>query len=366
MLKFSTPITTKTNFTHTGEPLCSGRSFGAIGDELGYPSLGISRYNFLRVLYENLPDHETKVKANAHAVKIETGEDGVQVHLEDGTVEYGSMVIAADGVHSPARQLIQNLLGDSNAKSPMIPGYLSLFAHTREIREDVVLGDFAESHGPGIASQCARMNDVMYFTVLKRLDEPPKDKKKFTSEDVHKFANEISEVTIFPGIKLKEIWPLREDGSATLLYQEEGMAQKWYHGRIVLVGDSAHKMTSVSGQGALAAALSAVVLVNKLRVQLQRKPDPSTKDLEATFAMYMLWRKEAVTEVLGFGAMLSRFITWANPGYEAVDRLSTSESMLADMKRKIVPGLSQSPVLDFVPFKSKRGTTPWTMYCEPA
>ncbi|KAI1120971.1 hypothetical protein F5Y10DRAFT_289089 [Nemania abortiva] len=364
-MELSTPITTKTHFTTSGEPLCSARVFGDIGDELGYPSLGISRGDFIRILYKNLPDHETKIKENANAVKIETDKDGVHVHLADGTVVDGSIVIAADGVHSPARQLIEGLTKPENMTpgSPMVPGYLSLFGHTRSVPGGITPGDFAESHGPGVASQSVRMNGAAYFTVLKRLDKyGVAEKQKFTSEDMDKFAEEMANITVFPGVKLKEIWPLRDKPTAILTCQEEGIANKWYYGRVVLVGDAAHKMTSVNGSGAMTAALSAVVLVNNLRNTLQKNPNPSTEQLKGVFTKYVAMRMPAASAMVDFGGLLTRFMTWTGTGAEARDRQeSSSNNMLAQSKMRLLPPLSQSPILDFVPFESKYGPTRWVV-----
>ncbi|KAI0441214.1 hypothetical protein F4803DRAFT_524185 [Xylaria telfairii] len=366
VLQYSTRFSTKTNFTHSGEPLCSGRVFDALEEELGYPTLGLSRGNLLRVLYENLPGRDTKVRTNAHVVKIETNKDGVRVHLAAGGVVDGSMVIAADGVHSPARELIQSLgngstvPGDSKPTSPMVPGYLSLFGHTRGIRDDIALGDFAESHGPGTVSQSTRLRDTIYFTVLKRLDGATPERTRFTSENLDEFAQEMSDVTIFPGIKLKEIWPRREEANAVLLHQEEGMAEKWYHGRVVLVGDAAHKVTSITGQGALAAVLSSTVLVNYLRETLGANPKPSTEDLEATFAKYEASRRDAATALLQLSTWVTRFDTWADEENEAQDRKSSKEAnMEKEGLKRFVPGFIKSPILDFIPFESEHGKTPW-------
>ncbi|TGJ84561.1 hypothetical protein E0Z10_g4202 [Xylaria hypoxylon] len=366
--KVSTRITTKTGFTHNDEPLTSERLFIALEDELGYPTVGLSRGDLIRVFYENLPGKETKVRANAHAVNIETHKDGVHVHLADGSVVDGSIVIGADGVHSPARELIQRLESDSSATgdlkptSPMVTTFMSLFGHTRGVREDVALGDFAESHGPGIASQSTRLDDTMYFTILKRLDKPTSEKRKFTEGDVNKFVHEMSDMAIFPGVKLKEIWPLREQANAVLLHQEEGLADKWYHGRVVIVGDAAHKMTSTNGQGALSAVLSATTLVNNLRATLRKNSRPSTEDLEAAFAKYQASRIDVARDVLGFGLMLTRFMTWTDEGNEALDRkLSRTVDMTQESLSRLLPLFSQSPILDFIPYKSKQGNTPWAV-----
>ncbi|KAI0516954.1 hypothetical protein F5B22DRAFT_138516 [Xylaria bambusicola] len=370
--QLSTPLPSQTKFTHSGEPLCGGDAFVALEHELGYPTLGLSRGNLIRTLYETLPERATKVRANANVVNIETHKDGVRVHLADGSGIDGSIVIAGDGVHSPTRELIQRLRHDSSATGdlkptdPMVANFMSLFGHTRSDRTDIAMGDFAESHGPGIASQSARLRDAIYFTVVKRLEKPVSDKRSFTTEEINKFAQEMSDVTVFPGVKLKEIWPLREETNAVLLHQEEGMAEKWHHGRIVLVGDAAHKMTSMNGQGALSAILSATVLINSLRATLKKNPRPSTQELEMAFTQYETSRKGAVKPVLDLGVFISRFITWMGEETEAMDReVSRDLNLVEDSLKKLLPLFTPSPIFDFLPFEGKQGHTPWEVDSKP-
>lgn len=343
---------------------------GANNFRLGYPTLGLSRGNLLRVLYENLPERETRVRANAEVVKTETLEDGVRVHLADGSVVNGSIVIASDGVHSPTRELIQRLgqPGGSKPVSPMVPGYLCVFGHTQDaLREDIVLGDFAESHGHGIVSQSSRLKDTIFFSILKRLDNKAAERTRFTAEDLDAFVEEMSDWTIFPGVKMKELWTQRQEGHAVLLHQEEGVAEKWYHDRIVLVGDAAHKMTSINGLGAVSGGLSAAVLVNNLHATLQKTPKPSTEDLKAAFAEYQAARQPVTTEIVNYGIKATRIATWTGEGTEAKDREgSRGGAMLKQVRGKLVLGLSQSPILDFVPFEGQQGTTPWVPSNDPA
>lgn len=339
---------------------------------LGYPTLGLSRGNLIRALYETLPGRETKVRANANVRNIEQHKDGVRVTLADGSVVKGSVVIGGDGVHSPTRELIQRLdkdpsaAGDLEPTSPMVANFMSLFGHTRSDRADVAMGDFAESHGPGIASQSARLRDAIYFTVIKRLDKPMSDRRSFTTEEASKFAQEMSDVTVFPGIMLKEIWPLREETNAVLLHQEEGLAKKWHHGRIAIVGDAAHKMTSINGQGAMSAVLSATVLVNCLRATLRKNSNPSTEELDVAFAKYETLRKEAASGIVDLGSFVSRLITWTGDGTEAMDRKASREpDFLEESIKRILPILVSSPVFDFLPFEGKEGKTPWVIDGKP-
>ncbi|KAI8633548.1 FAD/NAD(P)-binding domain-containing protein [Xylariaceae sp. FL1651] len=371
-MKTATRLTTKTNYIHSGEPLCHGPVFEVLEDCFGYPSIGLSRSNLIRVLYEGLPRRETRVKANAEAVNIETRSDGVRVHLADGSVVEGSMVIAADGVHSPARELIQRLengsssSGDLKPTSPMVTTFMSIFGRAPCDRNDIVLGDFAESHGPGVASQSMRCHDALYFTVLKRLDAPTSERKRFTDEELEQVAQGMSDVMVLPGVKLKEIWPSRDQTNVVLLHQEEGMAESWYYGRVVLVGDAAHKMTSVSGQGAMTGVLSATTLVNNLRATLRKRSSPSTAELEAAFARYHKSRTEVSRGVVDFAALATRFITWTAEGSEAMDRTESPKQDLAkDARTILAPLFKKSPILDFMPFESKQGTVPWEMDGKP-
>lgn len=352
------------------ESLPGGEGLVLTVDRFGYPTLGLSRGNLLRILYENLPEHKTKVRANANVVKVETLDDGVRVHMADGTTEEGSIVIAADGVHSATRGLIQGASGSSAAgalmsTSPMVATYLSLFGSTSGTRDDILCGDFAESHGPGTISQSIRLRDAMYFTVLKRLDEPAPDQKKFTSQELDEFVQGMPDLHLFPGVKLKEIWPMREQANAVLLHQEEGIAEKWHCGRVVIVGDAAHKMTSVNGMGALCAILSATTLANKLQATLKQHDNkntmPSTEDLEATFAQYEAARKEPAKEVVDQGMRITRFASWAGgKNAEAMDKaMSRQNKIIEETRRWVTKVLGQSPVLNFIPFEGKHGTTPW-------
>jgi FAD dependent monooxygenase len=56
------------------------------------------RHAIVTQLYENLPD-TSKIHTSKRIEKIEHTESGVRVHLDDGSVEEGDMVIGSDGVH---------------------------------------------------------------------------------------------------------------------------------------------------------------------------------------------------------------------------------------------------------------------------
>lgn len=71
------------------------------------PSVVLDRYVCVEQLYENLPD-KSFVQMKKQVEHIEHLKEGVRVHLSDGTVEEGDMVIGADGVHSTVRTQMWN------------------------------------------------------------------------------------------------------------------------------------------------------------------------------------------------------------------------------------------------------------------
>ncbi|KAI1258670.1 hypothetical protein F5Y18DRAFT_412402 [Xylariaceae sp. FL1019] len=361
--KVGTQMHGKADFTYKDEPLNRLTLFESLEEKLGYLSIACSRNQLVRVLYENLPGHKTKVRTSAEAKEIENLKDGVKVHLADGTTVDGSIVIAADGVHSLARSFIQRSTAPSGSKpeTPMVASFMSIFGRSHPGDKEVELGWFAESHGPGVASQSVRCKDALYYTVLAPLPKPTTDRRRFTAEELEKLATSLSETTIFPGIRLKELWSSRDKQNISLLHQEEGGADRWYHGRTVIVGDAAHKMTSVNGQGALQGVLSATNLVNCLYATLRKNPSPNTEELEAAFDKYQNARQRYVQAVCQFGYERTRIITWADPKIQATDLEETPlRTVEVDVGTRLMPQMVGCDILDFVPFESKNGTIPWT------
>jgi FAD dependent monooxygenase len=53
-------------------------------------------------------------------------------------------------------------------------------------------------------------------------------------------ASDLKEVKFFKDITFGQLWDSRETASMTVL--EENVFDTWYHGRMVLMGDSVHKV----------------------------------------------------------------------------------------------------------------------------
>jgi FAD dependent monooxygenase len=76
-----------------------------LGSRFEVPVITIDRQSCVTHLYDGLPD-KAVIRTSARVERIEHTEDGVKVHLADGSFEEGDMVVGADGVHSLTRQLM--------------------------------------------------------------------------------------------------------------------------------------------------------------------------------------------------------------------------------------------------------------------
>lgn len=200
----------------------------------------------VETLYENLPD-KSRILTKKRVTGIEHLEAGVKVSLDDGTCEEGDIVIGADGVHSVVRQLMWDYanafeLGaipesDKNA-------FFSQFAGMFGVSENSLGLGPAEEHtvfGHDTTALVFTQPGKVYWAKGHK-DEycrPPK-RTRATAEDYEAYAKRMWDEPITETLKFSDLWKTRSRvGMVTI---EEGILKQWHAGRIVLVGDSAHKV----------------------------------------------------------------------------------------------------------------------------
>lgn len=232
----------------------------------------------VEVLYTSLLEKKANLSLGAEVIDIKTDEDEVRVHLKGGSVQKGSIVIGADGVHSKTRMLMQGLreklpAGDVD-RSPMVSSFYGIFGRAPNdfgIKES----ELFESRGTGVAIQGFATKDTVRFVTLKPLPEQTTASRKYTPEEMEEYAESLSNITVFPGVKFGDIWSRTDKEVARMLNQEEGFLDQWHHGRVVLVGDAVHKMTSLSGIGLTCDLHSAAALANELQTLLSPIRSPA-------------------------------------------------------------------------------------------
>ncbi|CAN9317351.1 unnamed protein product [Alternaria alternata] len=324
------------------------------------PSILFDRQALVSHLYEGLPD-KSYIHTNRRLERIEHTEAGVCIHLADGSVEVGDMVIGADGVHSLVRQLMWDYASEfepgtipENEKEVMrFSEFRGIFG-VSTVKDSFNLGP-ADTHvvlGQDNTKMVFTQHGKVYWGITFK-DEAhlPEKRDKATEADIEAVAKNFADHPITEKIKVGDLWGTNIRNG--LLTVEEGVLGKWYAGRIVLVGDSVHKMTADIGMGANIGIESAVYLCNILHREFGSTPTRQITDNELTslFAEYQAGRHERasafvhasgqVTRMNSYQTYLGRFfVGYLAPYIVPLQRKATART------------LAKAPKVDYAPTRT--------------
>lgn len=318
----------------------------------------LSRGQLIALLYETLPDKETRIKTSAAVIDIESHDNGVKVHLRDGSVEEGSIVIGIDGVYSKTRQIMQKLAQTPPDAWPMTATYRGLYGCFRSC-PGFEPGAFYQSRGSGIVSQFLVGADRAYFAILRPI-APTTQPSRLATEERDYLAEEVAHIMVAPGVSFRDVWEHTDKETSAMVNQEEGYCDKWYHKRVVLAGDALHKVTSATGLGVNTGINSAAALANELYRLLQSKPNPSTEAIENAFARYQKIREPEAIRLHTIGRKKVREVTWETWGDWAFDRFVNPCIGVEKVVAIIGKLIQRGQILEYVLFKDREVRVPWT------
>lgn len=326
---------------------------------LGHPWMCFHRPKFLEFLYKSLPNGETRVLGGKKLDTIETTAEGVRVTCKDGSVHEGSIVVGADGVNSATRKQLAKSLSDEKLAEPYTTAYRGLYG-CATWTEDTIPATISEMHGNKTTIQLIPAKGILMFLAYQRLPTTTKGSVRYSEEDKQAFAKEVADIHVTETLTFKDIWDKTYWSYASGL--EEGLAERWYGDRVVLVGDTVHKMTPNIGLGLNSGWQSAALLTNKLRQLLQKNPEPSTEALNSIFREYQGTRMKDASDMVDMSGLYTRVVAWNNPVWKFADQYVTKyiggDCMLLDLL--MIPMVKKGLTLDFVNEDNfKSGTTAW-------
>ncbi|KAI1499969.1 hypothetical protein F5X99DRAFT_388310 [Biscogniauxia marginata] len=335
----------------------------------------LHRAHLLEVLYGSFCDKDkARIFPGKKVVHIESDDLGVNVRCADGTSYQGSIVIGADGVNSNARQWMRSRSLESSPESstneanPFVSEYRALwFTFPRPATFE--LGEAFASHGTGVSIQVLNSTDRSWMFLYERLVKPTREKVYYTQREVNAFADKMGDLALDEKLRVKDIFATNRGAGMSNL--EEGILKHWSWGRIVLVGDSAHKFTPNQGLGYNNGIQDVVVLTNEIQNLLQSGADPSVTALDGAFKRYQADRLGPVSNDFHLSAIVTRYSAWGNVIYWVLDRyIMRFLPFLQQLLVNHAAGgpISQSRVLDFVQgVEPYSGKIPWVfpMKCPP-
>ncbi|KAG8156979.1 hypothetical protein KVR01_013201 [Diaporthe batatas] len=358
--QISCPVRTRNTGSASTPGEDSDDVFARSEPDHGRPCMLVDRMALLRVLLASLPPAEraARVRMGKQVVSVETDDAGVRVACEDGSVYRGSVVVGCDGVHSVVRRRVCELRaegkreaarrrsfgllggGGHEADSAMEARYYGLVG-TGPLLDGLEAGVCYETRCDAIGAtvQVLTSEDTMHFVVYVPLHRPVTRQTHYPPENANHLASVVANHPITERIRFSDLWQSRNHGK--MLDFHEGIADKWYHGRIVLAGSAAHSTTPVLGLGANAGIQGVVQLANGLRRFLpphhhhhQRHSHhglpagPDTARIKRVFRAYQAAREDHARTAALISAYYARaiaqqgtlsiFCNWAAPG-AAVD-----------------------------------------------
>jgi FAD dependent monooxygenase len=209
----------------------------------------IDRQTCVSHLYDELPD-KSRIQTNKRLERIEHTGTGIRVHLADGSTEEGDMVIGADGVHSLARKLMWDYAEKFEPDSiPKTDKEVMSFGEFRglfgvsNVPENTQLGP-SDAHvtlGQDETKLLFTQKGKAYWGItFKEGFGTAEQKSRATEADIEAVVKRLANRSMAGDITLGDVWATNIRHG--LLNVEEGVLSKWHAGRIVLVGDSAHKV----------------------------------------------------------------------------------------------------------------------------
>lgn len=306
-----------------GKKFMDNGYFQHLQENHGSSLLVLERREFLQILYDQLPDKSyIKTSSGVKGFKEITG--GVEVTLVNGDVERGDIVLGADGVYSMVRSVMWEQANKATPglitvqeKTTIKTRWKSLIGVTPNIPE---LGDrdVTVVNGTGRSLLALAQPDRAYFFFIFRVDEPftwPK-RANYTDQDAEDLAQQFADHPVSDTLVFGELWKRRTRGA--LIPLEEGVLSHWHHGRIVLAGDSAHKVTPNIALGGNSGIESVVVLCNHLQRLLQEGAGakPSDGALDAVFAAYQAERLKRMQDILAVSSLITKVQAWDTPWHK--------------------------------------------------
>ncbi|CAG9996256.1 unnamed protein product [Clonostachys byssicola] len=358
----------KVDITKSGYVLSDYSMWDLLEERHGYPTLPIQRYDVLEMFYKSIPNKEHLIKTGAKVTSINETDQGVEVELEDGTVETGSVVIGADGVHGMTKKYIEEAVSRAATEAtdtprfdiPTTSQYYSIYAEGTNTKK-IPSGIFYETRDTGRAIQLGADDDTLRIVLYRKLPQQMAGPVSYTAEQTEEVAEALFDMAVAPGVTLGEIWPDFHKHTARLVNQNEGFTKYWHTDRVVITGDATVCTSSVNGLGVNCGLHSSVALANQLQQAVfSSAGNPSTESLRKAFARYQYIRERELKAIYIQAYSSMRQLTWDSWKDWFIDRFLRRWIGSDFFVRKYLnPLVCKGQILSYVPFEGVAALLPW-------
>jgi 2-polyprenyl-6-methoxyphenol hydroxylase-like FAD-dependent oxidoreductase len=215
------------------------------------PSLSIARGDLIRVLLDACATCGIPVRLNRGLVGLSDESDQVTATLADGETVRGRALVGADGTNSTVRGLV---LADGPPRYYGITVWRGMSAATDAV-EDGVAHMFQTRESTGLAGMAWHVGDGRVAWTIGRKSTPGGEAGAGTAKQlVSAMVDGVA------GPARRWVADTADDSIIRVDLYDRPWSERWVVGRVALLGDAAHAMPTVLGQGACQAIEDGVVL----------------------------------------------------------------------------------------------------------
>ncbi|KAK2729458.1 FAD binding domain protein [Colletotrichum kahawae] len=249
----------------TGKRIMTRKTRQLITERHGYPSMFMERYELLCVMYKHIKE-KNRFFVNKKVKRVETRENGATVYTQDGSVFQGQIVVGADGVRSTIRREMWRNADAANDSAAIpardrqdIPCEHACIFGTAKPTEGITAGEVTGASGHGTVAGCmGGPGAEVFFDDADKIREFARGADKTVADNGLKFG-QVEKNLLYSGVTALPHFVMR----------------RWHYGRIVILGDAAHKFNPLVGQGGNSCIESCAALVNQLQAQNLLGPQSS-------------------------------------------------------------------------------------------
>jgi len=261
-----------------------------IGQDLGAPTVGVSRDQLHRILLDAAGNCDLRLGSECREI---TSGQRPRIELADGDTIEADLIIGADGLNSVVREY---LFGRSPARAAGYSTWQAIVTHSDLPSSP---GLFQVIWGPGARFLYYRLADGrLYwegqFAAKPGGSDPPGQRRAAVLRRFGEWGPAVRQMVAMT----------EERAISRLDVYDRPPLRTWSRGQVTLLGDAAHPMTNAIGQGANQTIEDAVVLARLA----QKQPDwPSA------LREYERLRVPRTTSMVRTARNLQRFNRWRSP-----------------------------------------------------
>lgn len=270
-----------------------------IAEELGSFDVGVARTDMMSMLYEAADP--AVVTAGAKLVDFEQDAGGVTARFADGREERGDVLVGADGVRSVVRAKLLGLW------DPDYAGYVQWQTLVDGAAETFPSGVERITFGPGARTVMHRVGGGRLFWACATYG-PSADSGKPPGRK----ARLLDVFGRWPDPIPQAIEMTPEEQIVGLPIHDRKPVKAWGSGRVTLLGDAAHAMTTNTSQGGNQ-AIEDGVLLGRLLAQAQADAGEQAVDPTLALREYEQRRIARTTPLVKNSRWISNLNAWRDP-----------------------------------------------------